>query len=125
MKKSKIPIEEKIGDFRNKVGIILTESLYVETSLEFFISNYFVKPQTQKTFFLNDTIILRLNFDKKIDLFREICKREGYDMKDVEKVIKAIKFVQETRNKVAHWQTEIIFIHIAGQTQAIFVTYCS
>jgi len=72
------------------------------------ISNYFVKPQNQKTFFFEDKILLKMNFQKKIELFKEICKREKFDKNKVSEIIKSIKFVQKIRNNVAHWQSESV-----------------
>ena len=95
--------------FKLAMADILLGALHVESSLEFFISNYFVKPQNSKTFFINDAVFLRMTFEKKIDIFKAICKREGYNMEKVKRIIESIKYVQRTRNKVAHWQTEITF----------------
>ena len=100
----------------NKADII-SSAISVDHDLEFFISNYFVRPQTQKTFFLSDAIITELKFQEKISIFKKICKREEYDNAEISKIIKSIKFVQETRNKVAHWQTMVdgednIMLHI-------------
>lgn len=100
---------EKINEFNRQCGEILTIALGMETRLEFFITNYFVMPQSGKTLFLNDilTETLKLSFEEKINVFREICKREEFDKKEVDEIIKSIKYVQEIRNKVAHWQREI------------------
>lgn len=101
-------------EFDKKKGLILGQALSVETTLEFFITNYIVKPQTGKTHFLNDILVdkLRLSFEDKIKIFSEICKREEYDAKKVKSIIKSIRYVQESRNKVAHWQGESNEYHI-------------
>jgi len=102
-------IEEENKEFHRIMGEILTMALAVESYLEFFIVNYFVKPQTGKTHFLNDSIILKIGFDRKIQLFKDICKREKFDKEVLEKVLEYINFVKDTRNKVAHWQGEKMF----------------
>ena len=100
-------MQEEVDIFNKYSGEVLSHALSVESSLEFFISNYFVKPQTSKTHFFNDEVTLNLNFERKIGLFKEICKREGFDKNKLDRIIKSIKHVQEARNKVAHWQSEI------------------
>ena len=100
---------EEHDKFSKNVGLVLSSALHVETTLEFFISNYFIKPQIDKTHFFNDSVLLKMNFEKKIELFKDICKREEFDKKEVKSIIKSIRHVQEIRNKVAHWQSEISY----------------
>ena len=76
----------------------------IDSNLLFFITNYFVKPQIQKTFFLGDEVISGLSLEKKMQLFKKLCEREGFDEHTVKETIARIKFVQELRNKVAHWE---------------------
>jgi len=92
--------------FKRNVGDILRRGIDVETELEFFISNYFIKPQNAKTFFFGDVIVSELNFERKKHIFRKICEREKFDEKEIRKIIKSIEFVQTTRNKIAHWEGE-------------------
>lgn len=99
-------MKEGTEDFNRNIGDILRVGLDVETELEFFISNYFVKPRNAKIFFLNDIIVSELNFEKKKNIFKEICEREEFDKKEVSEVIKSITFVQHKRNIVAHWEAE-------------------
>lgn len=99
-------MREEIEEFKKNIGDILRMGLAVETELEFFISNYFVKPQNAKTFFLNDIIVSKLNFEQKKHIFKEICDREQFEKKEVKKIIKSIEFVQQARNRVAHWEAE-------------------
>jgi hypothetical protein len=96
-------------EFTRKAGEVLSIALHIETTLEFFISNYFVKPQNAKTHFFNDIFMIKSTFERKLQIFSEICKREKFNHKKIEGVIKSIRFVQETRNKVAHWQAEKMF----------------
>ena len=99
-------MKEKIEDFERNIGKILRMAVHVEDYLEFFISDYFVKPQNAKTFFLNDIIVSKLNFEQKKHIFKEICEREQFEKKEVKKIIKSIEFVQQARNRVAHWEAE-------------------
>jgi len=102
-------MEQKEMDlFEKNKGRILGLALNVESELEFFISNYLVKPQNDKTFFFND-ILSEMNFEQKIELFKKICVREKFNQKEISEICKSIKFIQELRNKVAHWQSEISF----------------
>ncbi|MBW2995781.1 hypothetical protein KY332_00615 [Candidatus Woesearchaeota archaeon] len=100
-------IEEQVKEFNIAVGQILVKAISIESQLEFFISNYFVKPQNSKTFFLNDAIILKLSFEKKIDIFKKICKWEGFDDKKLSDIVSSVRYIQEIRNRIAHWQSEM------------------
>lgn len=95
----------KPEEFNENVGKVLNASLHVENLLDFFISNYFVKPQIDKTHFFNDILILKMNFERKIELFKDICKREKFNKEKVNSVVKSIKYIQGIRNKVAHGQS--------------------
>jgi len=108
----KSPMETALkeqADFSKVSGEILSMALGVESHLEFFISNYFIKPQTDKTFFFNDTFMIKSTFERKVQTFKEICKREKFDENKVNETLKSINFVKEARNKVAHWQGEKMF----------------
>lgn len=96
---------EKITkEFLKNCGEIIRIGLDLENDLEFFISNYFIYPQNEKTFFLEDLIIQKLNFDKKINLFKKICKKEGVN---IDNLIKDVREIQNIRNKVAHREASI------------------
>ena len=97
---------KEIEKFKRNIGDILRMGIDVETELEFFISNYFIKPQNAKTFFFGDVIVSELNFERKKYIFRKICEREKFDEKEIKKTIKSIEYVQQIRNKVAHWDSE-------------------
>lgn len=105
-------MEEAINEnaeFSRMSGEILNMALNLEINLEFFISNYFIRPQSGKIFFFNDIFMIKSNFERKVQIFREICKREKFDEEKVNEIIKLINFVKETRNKVSHWQGEKMF----------------
>ncbi len=99
-------IQDDIDQFSKFAGESLRMALGVESRLEFFISNYFIKPQHDKTFFFEDILIMPMNFEQKINIFKKICAREKYGEKEISKIIRHIRYVQKVRNKVAHWQTE-------------------
>lgn len=101
--------QKENADFSKKSGEVLNMALGVETNLEFFISNYFIRPQSGKIFFFNDVFMIKYNFERKVQVFKEICKREKFDEKRVLEIIQSINFIKETRNKVAHWQGEKMF----------------
>lgn len=89
--------------FHRNCGKILRMGLDVESTLDYFISNYFCAPQTYKTFLFSDLILVEIiGFGRKIDIFKEICKAEDIDKKRVDGIVKAVKFVNRIRNRVAH-----------------------
>ena len=96
-----------LENFHQNSGEILRLASAVESSLEYFISNYFCDPQSYKTFVLQDKVILLLGFGRKICLFKEICKEEGIEQKEIKGIAKAADFVRDIRNRVAHGQTMI------------------
>ena len=98
-------MEKQNQKFYRNCGEILRMALAVESSLDFFISNYFVSPQSRKTFFFEDVVLIgppSLGFERKIHIFKEICKEEGIDKERVDKIIEAVNFIKNIRNKVAH-----------------------
>lgn len=100
-------MEKKIEQFEKFRGKILSMAVHVESTLDSFISNYFIKPQNAKTFFFEDIILLNgyMSFERKINIFEEICKREKFN--NISKIVESIRYVQKIRNNVAHWQVEI------------------
>jgi hypothetical protein len=95
-------MSEDTENFHMNCGEILRLALNVESNLEFFISNYFIFPHTQKTFFLKDSIITKLSFERKIQLFEEISKKLDIKKEKSKEIINALRYVQNIRNKVAH-----------------------
>ncbi len=114
----------KINDFNANCGEILNSALSLENTLEFVISNYFCHPQNYKTFILGDVLVIPLTFDIKIDVFFKICEKElllkndfsrnkltpedinkdNQTKKHLNNIKKKIEYVQEIRNKIAHWE---------------------
>ena len=97
-------MEEHSKQFHEKCGEILRLSLGIETTLDFFIANYFSFPQSYRTFLFNDQMLVNLNFSKKVEIFEAICKEEEIDRKKTTEILKAINYVKEIRNRIAHGQ---------------------
>jgi transcriptional regulator with XRE-family HTH domain len=103
--KLKKAIEEG-KEFDGKCGEVLRLALSIEHSLEFFIANYFIRPQNGKTFFFEDELLVNMQFFRKIDLFEKICKREKFNQEKISEALGLIRYVNKFRNKVAHWEAE-------------------
>lgn len=89
--------------FHRNCGEILRMGLDVESNLDYFISNYFCAPQSYKTFLLMDLILVELmGFGRKIEIFKKICKRENIDEERINKIVEAVRSVNNIRNRVAH-----------------------
>ena len=96
-------MDEEDQFFHKNCGEILGMALNIEFELDFFISNYFCHPQNYKTFLFADLILVeRTGFGRKIEIFKEICKKENIDKELIDKIVDAVKFVNRIRNRVAH-----------------------
>jgi len=93
---------QKPEDFERHIGAILRLHLNIEHYLDFLISNYFVCPQTFKTFFLDQALLDKMPFEKKKKVFKSICKEEDLEDGDFKETVRAIEYVQKIRNKAAH-----------------------
>ena len=100
-------MEDKTSVFHQRCGEILRLVESIESAIDFFISNYFVSPQSYKTFLLRDEVISRLNFERKIGIFRKICKHEKIDENKLKTILEAINYVRKVRNKVAHYEAHV------------------
>lgn len=92
--------DEKLNKFR---GIIISHSLQVESLLTFAILKYFHKSGSQKwKIFYNNVLNTRLfTFEEKINLFEKIPTY--HKLKKFKKIMKNLRDIQKTRNKLAHW----------------------
>ena len=89
--------------FHRNCGEILRMGLDVESTIDYFISNYFCAPQSYKTFLLRDLILVeQIGFGRKIGVFKKICKRENIDEERIGRIAEAVRFVNNIRNRVAH-----------------------
>lgn len=95
-------MDEEHQIFLKNCGEILRMGLNLETDIDFFISNYFCYLQNYRTFLFEDIIVINLNFGRKIEIFKQICKSESVDQEQIRKILEAIKEIQEIRNRVAH-----------------------
>jgi hypothetical protein len=98
-------MEKQDQKFYKNCGEILRMALTVESSLDFFISNYFVSPQSRKTFFFEDLFLIgppAVGFERKIQIFEKICKEEGIKKERIDKIIKSTNFIKNIRNAVSH-----------------------
>lgn len=101
--------------FHRNCGEILRRGLDVESTLDYFISNYFCAPQSYKTFLLRDLILVeQIGFGRKIGVFKKICKRENIDEERIGRIAEAVRFVNNIRNRVAHDEA-----FISGQKEGI------
>ena len=85
------------------IGDILRYALNVELFLEDFLINYYFACPSDKIELFNDSILFEMKFDWKIKCFENICKHEKINAKQL---IKDIRDIQKTRNKVAHYLSE-------------------
>lgn len=88
-------MEKRVEEFYRKCGEILRMALHVESTLDFFISNYFCYPQSYKTFLLSDSILIKMGFDRKVQIFEEICNKEEIEPDKVREIIQTINFVKK------------------------------
>jgi hypothetical protein len=89
--------------FHERCGIILTQTLNVETVLDMFLYQYFCAGDTAKAWIFHDELLVNpeygLNFFQKQKLLSAICKKEEIDITQLKK---DLTFIIKTRNKVAH-----------------------
>ncbi|AKB68573.1 hypothetical protein DU57_12315 [Methanosarcina mazei] len=97
--------EETNKNFNEKCGKILRMTIHIEDYLDLFISNYFCVSQDRKMFLLKDLIITTLNFDRKKNIFLEICKEEGIEKNITNDINEKLSFIQSVRNRIAHDDT--------------------
>lgn len=93
-------MEKKTEEFYRRCGEILRSALHVESNLDSLILNYFCYPQHDKGFLFLDSILNRTNFERKIEIIKQICEKEEVELEA--DVIDPIKFVKDKRNRVAH-----------------------
>lgn len=95
-------MDKKTEEFHRRCGEILRMALGVESNLDLLISNYFCYPQHDKGFLFRDSILNRTNFERKIEILKQICEKEKVGLK--KNLINAINFVRKIRNQVAHYE---------------------
>ncbi len=95
-------IDEDKENVQKFMGEILLSATAIESHLDYFISAHLFEKHNEKRDFFIEHFLLKTNFEKKIHLFKEICKNEKVNEDKVSRITKAMKNVQELRNKVAH-----------------------
>jgi len=100
-------------EFNGKSGEVLRTALNLEANLDYFIATRFKNPpRNQKNFFqelsdkrtfFEEILLQNLTFEKKKDIFKNICKKERCDLELLNETIGSIEFIQKIRNKIAHW----------------------
>ncbi|KUO39728.1 MAG: hypothetical protein AVW06_03345 [Hadesarchaea archaeon DG-33-1] len=78
----------------------MRKAIHVESNLDSLIFNYFCYPQHDKGFLFLDSILNRTNFERKIEILKQICEKEEVELEA--DVIDSIKFVKDKRNRVTH-----------------------
>jgi len=96
---------EPHATFHRQCGEILGISLSTEKCIENFILHYFFEKMTMKMHVFKDKILYQMNFERKIDLFKGICKYNKISDDAIEKVVQDINFVKDVRNKIAHYES--------------------
>ena len=94
--------KEKIDEFHRNSGEVLRLALEVEAFLDHFFYNYFCKIEGNRLIMFNEILLPKLRFEDKTQIFRKICKYEQLNAELAKSVLDSIKFIQESRNKVAH-----------------------
>ena len=89
--------------FHRRSGEILRIAVNVESELELFLSNYFLGVSSSKDNIFRDEILLNMGFERKITLFKKICKYEKFNQKKLASIIDDCNFVKDIRNKIAHF----------------------
>lgn len=98
-----IKIREKLTWLR---GSIISDATVIETALGWNLRKYFY-PKTNKQssiFYYYIINTSHFSFDKKISLYEQIPYFKK--LKRYPKVIKSLRFIQQLRNAVAHWELD-------------------
>ena len=99
-------LNKELEEIKRKRGQIITWALEIEDLLEGILSNYFMKnANPENRDFFEIEVMREMNFEKKVQLFEKAAKKEKYKLEELPNIIKAIKNIQEMRNKATHWRT--------------------
>jgi len=97
-------MEKLIEEYYQNSGRILSMALQVESKLDLFISHYFVTPLSIKTIFFEEVYLSCLDFENKVKIFQELCKKERFSKNEINSTINNIREIQKIRNRIAHWE---------------------
>lgn len=96
-------IREKLSWFR---GNILSDAVVIESALTWNLRVYFF-PKTNRQASIFHYYVLdahHFSFDKKISLYEQIPYFK--ELKRYSKTKKALRFIQQLRNAIAHWELD-------------------
>ncbi len=96
-------IREKLSWYR---GNIISDATVIEVALGWKLRTYFF-PKTNRQagiFYWHIINTSHFNFDRKISLYEQIPYFQK--LKQYMKVKKSLRFVQQIRNAIAHWQLD-------------------
>ncbi|MFA6315219.1 MAG: hypothetical protein WC648_02525 [Candidatus Paceibacterota bacterium] len=101
----KFPVNQELEKISKCRGNIISDAVDVEISLGWRLRLYFFPKTSQKAAIFHDKILnsSQLSFDKKISLYKDISYFKR--LRQYEKIIAALRFVQKYRNAFAHWST--------------------
>jgi hypothetical protein len=91
---------EKLNKYR---GYIIADTASVETALDWKLRLYFFPKTNHKAAAFHDLILnsSSFSFDKKISSYEKISYFKK--LKHYEKIKTSLRFIQNTRNAMAHW----------------------
>jgi hypothetical protein len=89
-------MSENIANFDKYSGEIMHLAIDTDNQLGVFISLYSSHYKKRN-----------LNFERKINLFEEICIEKGIVQKEIDSVVNAAHEIRILRNKIAHWPTMV------------------
>ena len=108
--KQRRKITRGLEEMKRKRGQLITWALEIEELLEGILSRYFRRGATGEEIAFFEAGILRdLHFEKKIQIFEKVIKKEKYDPQKIKTIMTAIREVQNMRNKGGHWR-HLVFL---------------
>jgi len=100
--KQAIQAAQEHTKFILRCGRIIRMGHSAQRMLDSFLSDFFSSPQSRRTFLLDEHILSKTGFSRKIDIFRKICKQEGISEDALKPICVAFNFIKEKRDMVAH-----------------------
>ena len=94
----------KLDEFNKNCGEILRCAVFLETTLENFICDYFEILESDRKKLFRDLLVYKMNFEKKFEIFLKRCKEETIRDARINELSIDVKFIQKIRNLAAHGQ---------------------
>ncbi len=79
-------MQNQFDEFSRNCGEILRFGSQIESILEIFISDYFINTYKNSRKHLLNDLIFRLNFERKFQIFKQICKGEEIPSSKIKKI---------------------------------------